>query len=355
MNKIKFKFDKKLKSKDYSSKYFIITQKIFEKNNLGKDVTLRFFNFHDNTCLAGISEVLELLKYTIPKKHLKNLKIWFLKDGTILKKEQPVLIIRGNYKFFGHLENIIDGILSRRSSIATNCYKVINSVGSNRLFFMGDRSDDYSLQKYDGYSAYIGGIRNFCTKQHIEYIKKNEGVNYLGTIPHALIQQFNGEIDKALIKYKEISNGPIVALIDYNNDCLSEIEKISKLDFHIDYIRIDTSSKLVDKSLQKGNWKNDKTLYGVNEKLIKLCRKKLDSLNMKNTKIIISSGLTFDIIKKYEKNKNLVDIYGLGKSLLEINIHYTGDLIKTNDRYESKVGRNNSIENDISKMEKFHL
>lgn len=355
MDKTRFKFDKKLKLKEYSSKYFIITQKIFKENNLGKDVTLRFFSFHDNTCLAGIYEVLELLKYTISKRKLKTLKIWFLKDGTIIKKEQPVLIIRGDYQLFGHLENIIDGILSRRSSIATNCYKAIKEVGSNRLFFMGDRSDDYTLQKFDGYSAYIGGVKNFCTKQHIEYIKNKNDVNYLGTIPHALIQQFNGELDKALIKYKELSCGPIVALVDYNNDCLTEIEKISKLNFDVDYIRIDTSSKLVDKSLQNGNWKKNKSLYGVNKKLIKLCREKLNSLGMKKTKIIISSGLTLESIKQYENEKKLVDIYGLGKSLLNININFTGDLIKTNDKYEAKVGRNNNIDNQIKKMEKFHI
>ncbi len=353
MNTLKFKFDKKLKLKEYSSKYFISTQKIFKENNLGNDVTLRFFHFNDTAMVCGIEETIQLLKFCLTKKEFNSLQIWYEQDGSIIEKEKPVLIIRGNYQYFGHLENVIDGILSRRSSVANNCYRIINEIQEDKLLLMADRSDDYSLQKYDGYAAYIGGVKNFCTKQHIELIKNKSDVNYLGTVPHALIQQFNGQIDKALIAYQQsIKEGPIVALIDYNNDCLSEIQKIAKLPFKIDSIRIDTSNKIVDKSLQVGNWKNKKELYGVCDKLILACRKELDKYNMHNTKIIVSSGINIDKIKHFKKNKIPVDFFGVGKSLLEVNVHFTGDLIKSNENYQAKFGRNNNIDNLIVKMKK---
>lgn len=352
----KFKFDKQLKTKEYSSKYFISTQKIFKENNLGNDVTLRFFHFHDNAMVCGIEECLQLLEFCIPKKQLKELTIYYVQDGSIVNKEEPVLIIRGNYQYFGHLENIIDGILSRRSSVANNCYQITKLIGSDKLLLMADRSDDYLLQPYDGYSAYIGGVKNFCTLKHLEFIKDKPNVNYAGTVPHALIQQFDGQIDKALIAYnKSINNGPIVALIDYNNDCVGEIKKLKDLPFKVDFIRIDTSNKIVDKSLQKGDWKNKKELYGVNKQLINLCRKELDNNNMKETKIIVSSGITVDSINDYLKNKTPIDMFGVGKSLIKVNMHFTGDLIKTNDTYQAKVGRDNNIDKLIEKMEKFSI
>lgn len=353
MNQFKFKFNKKLKLKEYSSKYFITTQKIFKDNNLGNDVTLRFFHFNDQSMVCGIEESIKLLKFCLTKKQFNSLKIWYVNDGTIINKEEPVLVIKGNYQYFGHLENVIDSILSRRSSIANNCYNIIKEINDNKLLFMADRSDDYLLQKYDGYAAYIGGVRNFCTKQHIELIKDKPNVNYLGTIPHALIQQFDGQIDEALIAYKKsINNGPIVALVDYNNDCLNEIQKISKLHFKIDSIRIDTSNKIVDKSLQIGNWKDKKELYGVCDKLILACRQELDKKNMKDTKIIVSSGININKIKHFNQNKIPVDFFGVGKSLLEVNIHFTGDLIKSNDKYQAKFGRNDNIDMLINKMNK---
>lgn len=348
MENIKFKFDKKIIQKEYSSKYFITTQNIFKKKNLGRDVTLKFFHFNDNVCIAGVHECLQLLKFCIPKKVLNKMQIYYLPDGTITQKEQPILVIRGNYYYFGHLENIIDGILSRRSSIATNSYNYIKVIGDpQKLLFMADRSDDYSLQKYDGYAAYIGGIRKFCTLQHLEFLKDKNDVQYCGTIPHALIQQFNGDIVATLKSYKNyFPNEPITALIDYNNDCIGEIILLKSLDFNVEFIRIDTSKTLIDKSLKD----NKKNLYGVNHELITLCRKTLDIQKMNNTKIIVSSGIDLEQIKNYKKQNTPIDMYGVGKSLLKISVNFTGDLIKNKNNYVAKFGRNKNIEKDLQSM-----
>lgn len=350
---MKFKFDKKIKSKEYSSKYFINTQEIFKKEKLGKNVTLRFFHFQKNVCVCGVEECLQLLKFAISKQNLDKLNIYYVVDGTITNECEPVLIIQGNYKYFGHLENIIDSILSRRSSIATNCREYLKVVGSKKILFMADRSDDYLLQKYDGYAAYIGGIRHFCTKQHLELISDYKDIHYSGTTPHALIQQFGGDVSKAMVAYKKhFPKEKITALVDFNNDCVSEIHKLAHLNFKISYIRIDTSNKLVDKSLQTNNWKNNKSLYGVNEKLIWLCRKELDKSKMHNTQIIVSSGLNLEKIKEFEENKVPIDVYGIGKSLLNINVNFTGDLIKDNNHYFAKVGRDEDIDHIIKTMKK---
>lgn len=359
MNKItiKFAFDQDIKKGYYSSKYFLSTKKILKNNKNSEDVTLKFFHFSDNITVCGIDECVQLIKFCIDKNNMKKITILGKKDGDISKKGEPILVIRGDYKEFGYLENIIDGILSRRSSIATNCKKITDLIGGKNMIFMGDRTDDYSIQAYDGYAAYYGGVRNFVTKKQIEFIKSDKDVKYIGTIPHAAIQQHNGNIVDTLNAFikKNDKNENIVALIDYNNDCINELNSIYESKIKIDFVRIDTSSKLIDKSLIKiaTKKKNKSQYFGVNHWLINKVRNKLDELNMHDTKIIVSSGLTYEKIINLIKKKSPVDIYGIGKSLLNISVNYTGDLIKIGNQYKSKVGRSQNIEQHLLNLIKY--
>lgn len=359
MNKItiKFKFDINIKRGYYSSKYFLTTKKMLKNNKNSEDVTLKFFHFSDNITVCGIDECVQLIKFCIDKKTIKNITIWGKKDGDISQKKEPILVIRGDYREFCYLENIIDGILSRRSSIATNCKRVTDLIGGENMVFMGDRTDDYLMQAYDGYSAYYGGVRNFVTKKQIEFIKSDSNVKYIGTMPHAAIQQHNGSIVETLKAFSKIfgKSEPRIALIDYNNDCISELESIYKSKIKIDFVRIDTSSKLIDKSLIKisANKENKIEYFGVNHWLINNVRSKLNELDMHNTKIIVSSGLTYEKIIGLIKKQSPVDVYGIGKSLLNIFVNYTGDLIKIADEYKSKVGRSQNIEKQLLNLIKY--
>ncbi len=339
----------KINYKKYSSKYFLDISKIVEKSN--DRVLLRFFSFTDNYILCGMKHVKKIIYESIPKKDLKNITIHSRKDGELINKEEPILLIEGHYSDFGFLENVIDGILSRMSSIATNVYN-IKKITDKEIIFMGDRTDLFVNQKYDGYAAYIGGIRNFVTESMIEDLKQFDDYNYVGTIPHALIQQHNGDIVKSLTSYKKyFPNNKLVALIDYHNDCISEINKIANSEIKNDIyaIRIDTSSSLIDKSLQDKKIKE----YGVNDTLVKLVRKELDKNNMNDVKIIVSSNINENKIKEFNSKKTPIDIYGIGNFFLSRNVLFTGDLIKLNDKYEAKVGRNNPIEKYLNKMIKW--
>lgn len=354
---IKFCFDQDIKKGYYSSKYFLTTKKMLKNNKNSDDVTLKFFHFSDNITVCGIEECVQLIKFCIDKKAMKNIAIWGKKDGDLSRKKEPILVIRGDYKQFCYLENIIDGILSRRSSIATNCKRITNLIGSENMIFMGDRTDDYSIQAYDGYSAYYGGVRNFVTKKHIQFIKNDKNVKYIGTMPHAAIQQNNGNIVQALKSFIKTFgvNESRIALIDYNNDCISELNSIYKSNIKIDFVRIDTSSSLIDKSLSRisANKKNKIDYSGVNHWLIKNVRNQLNQLDMHDTKIIVSSGLSYEKIIDLIKKKAPVDIYGIGKSLLNVFVNYTGDLIKIGNEYKSKVGRSQNIEKYLLNLIKY--
>ena len=118
---------------------------------------------------------------------------------------------------------------------------------------MADRTDDYVVQPYDGYAAYVGGIRNFVTEASVKYIKQFNNVKASGTIPHALIQQFKGDLPRAVKAYHQtFPQDKLVALIDYNNDVENEIINLKKSGIKdLDFIRIDTSANLVDFSIQR--------------------------------------------------------------------------------------------------------
>lgn len=355
--KIKFVFDEKIKDGDYSAKYFNVSKKILKDNNINHKSLLRFKHFNKNVMVAGINECLQLIKFALPENVYKKTKIYYVNDGTITNDDDPILALEGNYADFAFLENIIDGILSRRSSVATNAWNIVNLIGSDNVIFMADRSDDYLLQPFDGYAAYIGGIRKFVTNEHVKFIKNQNDISVVGTIPHALIHQYHGCLYDALIAYqKSIPESKIVGLIDFNNDCINEIKLLNKNGFkNLDYVRIDTSKKMIDKSLQKQfDETNDKNLYGVNHDLILGVRKTLDSLGFSKTKIIISSGINIDTIKEYKNKKTPIDIYGVGKSFLNININFTGDLIKLNDVFFAKLGRDENIDHKLKKMNKIN-
>lgn len=357
-NKFKFNFDSKIKSGYYSAVYFAKTTKIVKKYiNHKQNCTMQFTFFGDEPVkVCGIEESVQLLETMLSQKDFKKIKIFGVNDGDIVKPRTSVLLIQGPYYLFGIYENVIDGILARRSSVCNNCYKLLQIVDANKVLFMADRTDDYSIQKYDGYSAYIGGIRNFVTPASVEYLKNFKDVNVSGTIPHALIQQFNGNLASALNAYaKTFKNDKLVALIDYHNDVENEIINLSKSGVKkIDFIRIDTSKNIVDFSLQRRfkNWKLNKKMYGVNPYLVNIARKTLDKCGYKNTKIIVSSGLNVDSIKKFIKAKSPIDSYGVGSSLIIKNVHFSADLVMNGNKPESKYGR--KLFTNINKLNKLN-
>ena len=335
-NNFNFKFDKKLQNSFYSSNYFIKSKKIVSKFQPNNIVWQQFCSMNSEPFMVcGIEECVKLIKNTLPKNILKQIKVYGLKDGQIVKAKQPILIIIGKYQHFAFLENIIDGILARRSSVANNCYQLLKIVPSNKVIFMADRSDDYLLQPYDGYAAYVGGIRNFVTDASVSLIKDKKSLNINGTIPHALIQIFDGNLSKTIQAYQNIyGKNKTVALIDYHNNVKKEIIELRKKITDLFAIRIDTSKNLVDVSLP-----DKKENYGVSDNLIKLARKTLDQVGWKNTKIIISSGLNLDRIKQIINKKIPADIFGVGASLNKLNLNITGDLVIKNNKHQAKFGR----------------
>ncbi len=329
-----FNFDKRFKDGYYSANYFLKTRKIVKENIPNQICTMQFFQREDDVMLCGIDEVIALVQSFADRP--QDLEILALNDGDIISSGEPVLKITGRYEDFGFLESAIDGILARRSSVATNAYRVLKVVNGKKVLNMADRQDDPYTQSGDGYAAYVAGMRLFSTDACGKWV----GLQGKGTMPHALIQLCGGDIVKASDCYlKTYPNVPVTALIDYNNDVVRDSVKLAKhLKEKLSCVRVDTSKSLID------HWFDDKDTsgfdpHGVCKELIFALREELDKAGAQHVQICISSGFTAEKIKDFEDSHTPVDIYGVGTSLLNIHVGYTGDLVRLNGEKQAKVGR----------------
>lgn len=347
--KINFNFlnENKIKDGFYSAKYFLKTRKIVTNEMPGHIVKMQFFQRKKNVMLCGINEVISIFKKIINNK---KIDLYALKDGDIITKNEPVLKIIGKYEDFGFLESIIDGILSRRSRIATNAYRIKKLLKNKNIsiFSMSDRQDDYLTQIGDGYAMYIGGIKNISTDaQGFLW-----GGKAAGTMPHALIQMCKGDIIKATELYiKTFPNEKVISLVDYNNDVINDSLAVAKKFKKKLYgVRVDTSKSLVDKYFNGKNTDNFDP-RGVCKELIIALRKELDNHNFKYIKIIVSSGFNYKKIKEWLKLNIPVDIYGVGSALIfENKIDFTGDLVEIDGIKEAKRGRFDIISKRLKKI-----
>ncbi|MBU8905225.1 nicotinate phosphoribosyltransferase [Desertibacillus haloalkaliphilus] len=334
-----FKFDERIREGWFSAVYFLKTREIVEKYRPNNTVTMQFFQ-KKNAVLCGTDEVIALIKTFA--KNPETLEIHSLKDGDKVKPYETVLTITGPYQNFGYLEGIIDGIFARRTSVATNVYNVVKAARKSGvqkpIIFMGDRDDHFTQQAGDGYSAFIGGSKAQATHAMSEWWGKMG----MGTMPHALLQLFQGDVVEATKAYQETyPEDELTALVDYNNDVLTDSLKVARA-FGDDLtgVRVDTSRTMVDQYF----FRHPEVLgsfdpRGVSPELIFALRRALDKEGYQHVKIIATGGFTAERITEYEELNVPVDIYGVGSSLLKIHIGFTGDNVLLNGEHEAKAGR----------------
>ena len=329
-----FRFDPRLKDGFFTANYFLKTRKIVLENIPDQMVTMQFFQREDDVMVCGLDECIALVHEFAMRP--EDLKIEALRDGDLIKSGEPVLKITGRYEDFGYLESMIDGILARRSSVATNTYRVMKELNGKGIINMADRQDEYNTQIGDGYAAYVAGLKADST----DAMGLWWGGKGLGTMPHALIQICDGDILKAADFYlKSFPEERVTALIDYHNDVVRDSLKIARhLGKKLKAVRIDTSKALID------HYFDDKDTtgfdpHGVCKELVFALREALDKEGFDDVKIIVSSGFTAEKIRDFESHGTPVDIYGVGTSLVKINIGFTGDLVRLNGKDQAKEGR----------------
>lgn len=341
-----FNFDPKLAEGFYSANYFLKSKKIVEENVPNHIVTMQWFQRREKAILCGIDESIALLHtFAI---NPEDLLIEALHDGDEISANEPVLKITGKYEHFGFLESVIDGILARRTSVATNVREVVNAAGDIPVFSMADRQDDYLTQIGDGYATYIGGIRRISTDAQ-GYWWGGKG---MGTMPHALIQIHGGDVLKAADSYKKSFPGEkVTALIDYHNNVVEDSLKLARhLKEELKGVRIDTSKSLID------HYFDDKDTsgfdpHGVCKELVFALRNALDKEGFDYVNITVSSSFSLEKIREWVKEKVPVSMYGVGSYFVNnTTCGFTGDLVMLDGKPEAKEGRSNTPSDRLEKV-----
>ncbi|PLS14874.1 nicotinate phosphoribosyltransferase [Bacillus sp. M6-12] len=334
-----FKFDERIREGWFSAVYFLKTGEIVKDFCPDNIVTMQFFQ-KQHAVLCGADEVIALIKTFADDP--ETLEIHSLKDGDKIKPFETVLTITGPYQNFGYLEGVIDGILARRTSVSTNVYNVVKAAAlsgkQKPVIFMGDRDDHFTQQAGDGYAAYIGG----ATAQATHAMSEWWGKKGMGTMPHALIQLFNGDVVAACEAYHtKYPEDELIALVDYNNDAITDSLKVARaFGDKLRGVRVDTSRTMIDKYFVR----NQHLLgtfdpRGVNAELIFALREALDKEGYQHVQIVVSGGFNEKRIMEFEEGRVPVDMYGIGGSLLKINIGFTGDNVMLNGAHQAKEGR----------------
>jgi nicotinate phosphoribosyltransferase len=332
-----FQFDTRLKDGFFAANYFLKSRKIVVEHAPNHIVTMQWFQRTNDAMACGIDEAIALV-HTFAVDPV-SLTIEAINDGDLIEANEPVLKVTGKYENFGFLESMIDGILARRSSVATNVYRTVRELKGKDIFSMADRQDEYNTQIGDGYATYVAGIRKVSTDAQGLWW----GGHGVGTMPHALIQICGGDICKASDIYHETyPNEQVTALIDYNNDVIIDSLKLARhLGTTLRAVRVDTSKSLID------HYFDDKDIssfdaHGVCKELIFALRKALDDEGFNFVKIIVSSSFNAEKIKEWVKLNVPVDTYGVGTSFVNnMTVGFTGDLVVLDGKDEAKEGRHN--------------
>ncbi len=358
-----FRFDERMADGYYSDRYFVLTAKTISHAGLDPIVTMQLFAKRQGI-LAGIYEALRMLQTQLAinprtgsRYDFDELTIDTLVDGDVVLPWEPVMHITGPYLAFAHLETDYLGVIARRTLIATNVRRVIDAANGKPVIFMGARHDDWRVQTADGFAAKVGGIASVSTDANGAWW----GGGGVGTMPHSMIASFGGDVVRATLQFARYCreaalNIDVVSLTDYHNDVIGDSLAVARAmrdefgDAALWGVRIDTSEKLVDKSLEAQAMRfPERRLNGVCAELVVLLRSALDAEGFHYVRIGVSGGFHVRKIERFEAEHVPVDFYGVGSSLLghnngdadglTNNFDFTADVVRLNGSAESKVGR----------------
>ncbi|NTW43991.1 MAG: nicotinate phosphoribosyltransferase, partial [Anaerolineaceae bacterium] len=266
------------------------------------------------TIIVGIDKAITMLKHCtgywengVFIDTSNKLQVWAVQDGCKVKSDgdplnvKPIMRVRGRYRDFAILETPTLGILTRASRVATNVYQTLIAAKGKPVLFFPARFDLHEVQAADGYAYNIAVQRyNLDFSDEVGTFVSTDaqgdwwGGSGGGTVAHAAIASFMGDTAAAMLSFARTLPGniPRIALVDFNNDCAHDSEKVCHAMFlkymqkiengeieeakrYILYgVRLDTSASLRDLSIQP---LGDPALdLGVNPRLVFNVRHTLD-------------------------------------------------------------------------------
>jgi nicotinate phosphoribosyltransferase len=317
----------------YSDAYFIKARDTLRADGRDPIVTMQVFQRKDAILCGSDEAVNYILDYSSDRVTVESAK----KDGDKINPWETILHIKGPYRDFAHLETQYLGILARGTMVATNARAVVEAANGKPVFFMGSRHTHWKTQAEDGYAAVVGGC-NFVGTDASGMLSGDKG---MGTMPHSFIAAYGGSMFEACKAFARHNDGPITALVDFNNNSINDISEADRaLGDRLTAVRLDTSGSLVDEGLKYFNgWYPESQHLGVNPDLVLMVRHHLDTRGRQDVQIVVSGGFGSEKIARFEELGLPIDMYGVGSSILVGSNDYTADIVEVDGKRISKVGR----------------
>src|SRR4051812_35661385 len=234
----------------------------------------------EHSILGGVDEAIAVLK--LCSDAWDELVVHALHEGDEIEPFETVMTIEGSYALFAHLETVYLGSLARRSLVMRNVRDVVDAAGGKPILFMPARHDHWLVQTGDGWSAHVAGAIGVSTDAQASWW----GGTGVGTVPHALIAAFGGDTVAAAKAFANRFSGGmnVTVLVDFANDSVTTaLEVADALGDQLWGVRLDTSERLVDRSLwsEMGDFRPT----GVNDVLVRRVRSALDEAGRQRAKI----------------------------------------------------------------------
>jgi nicotinate phosphoribosyltransferase len=332
----------KIREGYYTDAYFNFSKELLEAEGRHPSVTMQVFQ-KEESALGGIDEAIAVLKQcagTYGERGFEpgwdRLGVHALHEGDEISPWETVMTIEGDYSLFAHLETVYLGCLARRTLIMRNVRAVVDAAGGKPILYFPARHDHWLVQTGDGWSAHVAGAIGVSTDAQASWW----GGRGVGTVPHALIAAYGGDTIAAAAAFAErfADQMNVVVLVDFENDSVrTALEVADALGDKLWGVRLDTSDKLVDRSLWAAMGEFGPT--GVNPELVRRVREGLDQAGHERVKIVVSGGFDAERIREFEELGAPVDSYGVGSSLVRGANDFTADVVRVEGRDCAKVGR----------------
>jgi nicotinate phosphoribosyltransferase len=332
----------KIREGYYTDAYFNFTKQLLEEQDRHPHVLMQVFQ-KQQSLLGGIDEAIAILKQCSGRQGphgwedgWPELTVRALHESDVIAPHETVMEIEGDYSLFAHLETVYLGCMARRTLVMRNVREVVDAARGKPILFFPARHDHWLVQTGDGWAAHVAGAIGVSTDAQASWW----GGRGLGTVPHALIAAFGGKTVEAARAFADrfAEEMNIVVLADFENDSVrTSLEVADALGDQLWGVRLDTSERLVDRSLwdEMGDFKPT----GVNEALVRRVRAALDDAGHERVKIVVSGGFNAARIREFEERAVPVDSYGVGSSLLRGANDFTADIVKVDGVDRAKVGR----------------
>ncbi len=261
--------------------------------------------------LAGVEEVVRLLEG-------RELDLYSLPDGSVIRKDLPVMRIEGSYSEFGALETSILGFLCSMSGVATAAARVKMAAGGKPVVNFGIRRNHPAISLAIEKASLIGGVDGSSG-----ILLEEIGFKPIGTMPHSLIVIF-GDQREAWRAFDEVlpEEVPRIALVDTFSDEKSEsVMALEALGSRLYGVRLDTP----------------RSRRGSMEEIVREVRWELDLRGGKDVKIFVSGGLDDEQVRRLAEAG--ADAFGVGTFICGARpVDFGADVVEVGGEPRAKRG-----------------